>query len=313
MFRKRSIPAHRAGFRRKRIFKKAIFVAMILVLLSLLPAFFIERRGQNINERRMLRELFESGSFEKSFEQSREMLERNPLDFITLKIHGFSAYQLALAQINSFDTLYFIDESIWALRRALLVRGNSPQIFYVLGKAYYYKGQGYADLAVKYLEKARAAGFNASDIPEYLGLAYAALGDYRSSVAAFSLALTAGGNSQAPSDVLLLSIARSYLSLQEFDKARSYLVHTIDISRDVRTKTVARLLLGNVLIQTGDLYGAEAEFLRLLEESGENAEAHFQLGELYAMQGDMTRARAEWRRALRINPAHGPARNRLSL
>ena len=169
------------------------------------------------------------------------------------------------------------------------------------------------DLAVKYLEKAKTAGFNASDIPEYLGLAYAALHDYRSSVAAFSLALTGKDeNGAAPSDVLLLSIARSYLALEEYDIARSYLVHCLEISRDARTKAVARLLLGNILFQTGDLEAAEAEYLALIEESGENADARFQLGELYALQGDLTRARAEWRRALRINPVHGPARSRLN-
>jgi Tfp pilus assembly protein PilF len=50
-----------------------------------------------------------------------------------------------------------------------------------------------------------------------------------------------------------------------------------------------------------------------MEEGGENAEAHFQLGELYAGGGDSTRARAEWRRAVRIDPAHGPARTRLNM
>jgi tetratricopeptide (TPR) repeat protein len=178
-----------------------------------------------------------------------------------------------------------------------------------LGKAYYYKGQGYADLAVEYLEKAWAANFKANDIPEYLGLAYATLGDYRSSVAAFSLALTGDWE---PSDVLLLAIARSYLAMDEMEAARAYLVRCLQVSRDSNIIIVARLLLGNTLFKIGDLAGAEIEFLIVIEESGENAEAYFQLGELYALGGDTTRARAEWRRALRLDPTHGPARSRLN-
>jgi tetratricopeptide (TPR) repeat protein len=204
-----------------------------------------------------------------------------------------------------------VDDSIWSLRKALLSRDSSQdgRIFYVLGKAYYYKGQGYADLAVNYLEKAWDANFRARDIPEYLGLAYAALGDYRSSVSAFSLSLT---GEIEPSDILLLAIARSYLAMEELEAARAYLVRCLQVSRDSNTIVVARLLLGNTLAKTGDLEGAEAEYLRVLEESGENAEAYFQLGELYALRGDTTRARAEWRRALRLDPTHGPARSRLN-
>ncbi|MDR0497949.1 MAG: tetratricopeptide repeat protein [Treponema sp.] len=52
--------------------------------------------------------------------------------------------------------------------------------------------------------------------------------------------------------------------------------------------------------------------MKVLEENHENADAHYQLGELYAMEGDTTRARAEWRRALRLDPTHGPARGRLN-
>jgi predicted negative regulator of RcsB-dependent stress response len=37
------------------------------------------------------------------------------------------------------------------------------------------------------------------------------------------------------------------------------------------------------------------------------------LGELYALQGDTSRARAAWRLALRADPAHIMARTRLSI
>jgi tetratricopeptide (TPR) repeat protein len=159
------------------------------------------------------------------------------------------------------------------------------------------------------LEKAREAGYTAGDSPQYLGLAYAALGDYRSSVEAFSLALQTG----RPSDILFLSIAKSYRAMNEHDQAGAYLIHCLDVTKDSRTAAAARLFLGGIFAEKGDTAGAETEFLRAIEEGGENAEAHYQLGELYAAGGDPVRARAEWRKAIGIDPAHRLSRARLNL
>ena len=281
----------------------------MLATVALLPTFYLRIRSHSGNERRQLRTYFESNAFESAFLLSGEMLNSRPLDAFILTVRGFSAYQLAIAQINTYDTISYINDAIWALRKAMLSRGNlsDGSLFYVLGKAYFYKGPEYADLAVNFLEKARTSSFRASDIPEYLGLSYAALGDYRSSVAAFSQALPGD-----PSDLLLLSIAQSYKSLEEFEAAKAYLIHCLEISRDFNTINAARLLFANVLLKTGDISGAEAEYLKLIETSGDNAEVHYQLGELYFQLGDLTRARAEWRRAIRIDPAHGLARRRLN-
>ena len=292
--------------------QRILFVAFLLILLSLIPAVYFKLKDHRVNERRELRESFNSGAFEAAYDQSKEMLKLDPMDFSLLTFNGFSAYQIAIAQINSFDTLFYVNECIWSLRKALLFRegASDGRIFYVLGKAYYNKGAGYADLAVKYLEKARTARYRSEDIPEYLGLAYAALGDFRSSVAVFAESLSADNE---PSDVLLLSIARSYLALDENEQARAYLIRCLEISRDFKTTAAARLLNGQLLLKADDFSGAESEYLKVIEESGENAEAHYQLGELYALTGDATRARAEWRRALRIDPAHGPSRARLNI
>jgi tetratricopeptide (TPR) repeat protein len=307
MFRRQA--AYGAGSRRKSLLTKVLVGLMALVLLSLLPlTYFGLVRGRDGNERRLIRTLFESGAFEGAYSQSKEMLKENPLDSFLLTMHGFSAYQLAIAQINTSDTLLFVDECIWSLRKTMLSGDNlaDGRVFYVLGKAYFYKGQEYADLAVKYLEKARDL-YKAADIPEYLGLAYASIRDYRGSVAAFSDALT-----REPSDLLLLSIARSYMELEEEDSAKAYLHRCLEITVDSGTSAAAHLLLGNVYAKNGDFSGAENEYLKAIEENGESAEVRYQLGELYALGGDSTRARAEWRRALRVDPTYGPARSRLN-
>jgi tetratricopeptide (TPR) repeat protein len=242
------------------------------------------------------------------------------MDYFLLTLRGFSAYQLGISQINNVNAMRYFEDCIWSLRKAMLFKNavNDGRLYYVLGKAYSYRGESFADLTVKYLEKARALSYNADDIPEYLGVAYASISDYRSSVAAFAEALDPGLDPERSADLrsegpLLLSIAQSYMALGEFDRANAYLQRCIDISPDSRAILSARLLLSDVLQKTGDNSGARKQLMDILEEEDENAEAHYQLGELYALQGENVRARAEWRLALRADPAHAKARTRLSM
>jgi cytochrome c-type biogenesis protein CcmH/NrfG len=55
-----------------------------------------------------------------------------------------------------------------------------------------------------------------------------------------------------------------------------------------------------------------AVFDSVFESAGENAEAAYELGEIYASQGDTTRARAAWRRAYRADPNYAPVLTRLN-
>jgi tetratricopeptide (TPR) repeat protein len=336
MFKER--PRSEFGFqaRRKQTIKTALLTGLAILLCAALVFVLHSWRNKLGTEKKELTLLWDEGAYDKAFELSRAELENNPTDYFLLTLHGFAAYQLAIAQINSFDTQTYVDECVWSLRKALQVKNgsNDGRVQYVLGKAYYLKhkgsvhadlayqgiyedtGSGYADLAVQYLEEARDLSYAAVDISEYLGLAYAAVRDYRSSVEAFSQALPPVGGEGAsqsdyPSDQLLLAIARSYIALDEPEQAESYLVRCVEVSRDSNTVVVARLLRGEVLAKAGKSEEAEAQYQAILDEDSENAEAHFQVGELYAARGDSTRARAEWRRALRIDPTHAGARSRL--
>jgi tetratricopeptide (TPR) repeat protein len=321
MFNTRVRSEYGLHIHRKKTIHRAAALAAGLILIAAVLFSVAGRRNSSGNERKELLEYWNAGAFDRVFASSGAALASRPLDYFLLTLHGFSAYQLGVAQINSSDTLKYIDECVRTLRKALLLKNgrDDSRVFYVLGKAYCYKGPPYADLAVLYLEKARAAQYRAGDIPEYLGLSYANLRDYRGSVAAFSQALEPdypagdGGLSGGPSDVLLLSIARSYVALEETEAAQAYLLRCIEVSRDVNTRVAARLLAAEILGKAGDAAGAEAQYGAVLEEAGENAEARYQLGELYAAGGDITRARAEWRRAYRLDPAHTRVRTRLGI
>jgi len=308
---------NRASFRHgrqiyllKRIQTLAIF---LFIIMAVTASILIVSRGRNgVNyEKRELLQIWNNNDYEKTYEISKNILLQRPVDYFLLTVNGFSAYQLGISQINSHNMLLFIDECIFSLRKAMIHKAssNDGRVFYVLGKAYGYKGKEYSDLAVKYLEMA-GKSYEAADISEYLGIAYAASGDYRSSVAAFSQAFTPD---KPPSDSLLLSIARSYMAMEEYDMATGYLKRCVDISPDSKSVAVARSLLAEIYRNTGDYNSAEKQYLSILDETGANAEVYFQLGELYNLQGDTTRARSQWRTAYRQDPAHAGARARLNI
>jgi tetratricopeptide (TPR) repeat protein len=295
----------------KRI--RNITVVLLVISAVTVSVFFISKVNKGgTNEKRELLRVWSEGDFEQAYKISKNALAEKPVDYFFLTVNGFSAYQLGISQINSHDKLQFIDESIFSLRKAMLQKEASSdgRIFYVLGKAYGYKGNEYADLAVKYLEMANNLSYEARDIPEYLGLAYAAYGDYRNSVAAFSLAFSP---EKEPSDNLLLSIARSYMAMEEYSMAAVYLKRCIENSQDIKSVIISRFMLAEIFGTMGDYDNAEKQYLSIINDTGENAEVHYQLGELYSLKGDATRARSEWRIAYRQDPSHQKARARLNI
>jgi tetratricopeptide (TPR) repeat protein len=292
---------------------RALAVVFSVVIVAVISIFVVSRvRSGVVNEKREVLRVWNEGDYRQSYEISKNALINKPIDYFLLTINGFSAYQMGISQINNQNTIFYIDESIRSLRKSLLLKDSNSdgRICYVLGKAYSYKGSEYADLTIKYLERANDFSYDAQDIPEFLGLAYAACGDYRSSVEAFSQAFIPG---KPPSDTLLLSIARSYMAMEEFNMAIGYLQRCIEMSPDSKSIVIARFLLAEIYIASGDYDSAEKNYLSILDDTGESAEVHFQLGELYNLKGDTTRARSEWRNAFRQDPAHARARARLNI
>jgi len=297
---------------KKQVIQGTVFF-LVLGGALILFFFFFRAKFREAGIKKDILGYWEQGLWTEAYETSKNALASKPMDTFYLTINGFAAYQSAMAQINNAGALEYIDECIWSLRRALLGRNSDKdgKIRYVLGKAYYAKGPDYADLSVRYLEEAKSAAFYAGDLDQYLGLAYAAINNYRKSIEALTASLDSAGKDM-DSDLLLMRIAQSYMGLEDWETAKAYLVRCINASRDTGLTLKSRLLLGKVLRNSGDLDGAIAAFDLVLEESGENAEAAFELGEIYASRGEMIRARAAWRRARRADPNFAPVISRLN-
>ena len=324
MYKKKQRIGYKSYVRKKRLIITGIVIVLsgfiVATGIYLIIKFWDSVRG----EKRELLQLWDNGSYNEVYEQSLAHLGSRPLDYFLLTMHGFSAYQMGISQINNQDASVYFDDCINKLRKAMHLPNaeNDGRIFYVLGKAYSYKGESYADLEIKYLEKARKMPYYADDIPEYLGIAYASIGHlnmeyYRNSVDAFTEALkpwsTDGLSEENSSGLLLFHIAKSYSSLGDNEMAGSYLKQCIAVSRDIHVVISAKLLLADIYKILGDYSSAQGLLQDILTEGPESAELHYLLGEIYFLQGENVRARSEWRLALNMDPAHSKARARLAL
>ena len=153
MIANRSQSGRFQNFRRIRTIRNVALAAAAGIFLILALIVISNFRSTGRNEIIATKELYKASEYEKAYLESCELLKQHPLDYSLLTVRGFSAYWLAVSQINAFDTLFFIDDCISTLRKALLLPESESDggIYYVLGKAYYDKGAGYADLAVQYL------------------------------------------------------------------------------------------------------------------------------------------------------------------
>jgi tetratricopeptide (TPR) repeat protein len=299
---------------KKQVVQGIVFFAALVPVLVVFIIFSQSRMRDSHSKREVL-EYWEQGLWKDAFIKSKDSLASAPMDAFFLTMNGFSAYQAAITRTNNVETFEYIDESIWSLRKVLLVKNadRDGKIRYTLGKAYYAKGQDYADLSIKYLEEAKAKGFTAGDLNEYLGLSYQLAKEYGKSIEVLSASLDPANDEG--SDLLLYHIAQSYMGLEDWDQAKAYLTRCTEATRDADLELKARLLLGKVLRNSGGLEEAIKILNLVLDSGGENkvlAEAAFELGEIYDAMGDMIKARAMWRLSARSDNTFAPARDRLN-
>ena len=302
--------------RKSKLMRNAIIVLCICIVLAVVSFFsyrFVVNRLYAHPSFHLLRHQWESYDYPAVYETSHSLLERAPFNNTARTYHGYAAFYLGVSALDTSNAQGYLDEAINNLRIALMSAKQSlvPQLEYMLGKAYFYKNTVssyyYSDLAIKYLKQAREHGYKADDIPEYLGLSYAALDMTMDSITSFTEALLA-----RESDALLLSIAEQYYKIGQHAAAEQYLFRVIKDCDDKNLVLQSRMLLGTIYTDEEKYAEAEKEFLSILEEDKNFADAYYELGALYEKQGDIIKARAEWRRALRIQVNHQKALKKLS-
>ena len=251
-----------------------------------------------------MHDLWEAGRYGAIIDRSSDVLEETPLDESALVLGGFSYFYDGVNQVSDEEKREYLDRAIVLLRKALVLRRTplQAQVHYVLGKAYYHRGDFYYDLAVEHMRRSVDQGYVADDTYEYLGMAYARLGRYEKSVESFSTAIE-----RNPSDLLYLTVAETYMQAGCHAEAESYLMEAVSTTDDEFLVQRARFMLGEVYIQEGQLEEAQRQFELVIDSNAKSAEAHYQLGRVYDLMGNTERARYEWRETIRIDPNHAGA------
>ena len=288
-------------------------ILVAIAALVFLTIFLVHSYTKNKITLKTIKQCWAEYDYQKVYEQTKLFLQDKPYNNTALTYYGYACFYLAKSQNDTFQEQEFLDESINSLRLAMYDASKSllPQLQYMLGKAYFYKNTittyYYADLAIKYLNLAKENGYQADDISEYLGLSYASLGMTYESIAAFTEALIV-----RESDSLLLSIAEQYYKETEYNASTQYLFRIIDNSDNDDIIIKSRLLLGNIYIDTDELDKALEQFNLVIEKDDDSADAHYGLGLIYEKQQNLVSARAEWRKARKIQPNHAGAVKKLS-
>jgi tetratricopeptide (TPR) repeat protein len=251
-----------------------------------------------------------AGDKAATLEMARSSLERAPVDPFYLSFNGIAAYYLSMDKPEGDERQALLDESVGSLRKAMASGGKLPvkaQVEYVLGKAYYQKGQPWYDLATKYLAAAKASGYEGKDSDQYLGLCYAGMQNHGEAVKHFEDALKAG-----PSDVLMLSAAISYKELGDSARTENLLSSVVSSASDALIVQRARFILGEMATAGGDWAKAASIYQSVVDTDPRSAEGWYRLGLVAEAQNDPIKARADWRKATSIDPNHVEARKKLA-
>lgn len=312
------IPENRFNYPKKKKVKLKRIIIAILFLLLVVVMFFIGMNGKisdfistskNITpEEITLEELWIDSKYKELSERCEDLLDKNPLDPESLIYNGFAYFHLGIAQFTLEDQLPLLDLAIINLRKALLLNSHplSGKVNYILGKSYYHKGRYYLDQAIYHIDKSISLGYINVDTYKYLGLSYSELGFYEMGIQYF---LKAENNEK--NDMLLLVIGQTYYKLGDTNNSQLYLKRAIEMNDDFRVEIKSRFLLGKMFFEKGELSKAEDQYNLILVKDIKSADAHYYLGEIYKEQDNTIKARAEWRKALELDPSHYGALLRL--
>jgi len=286
----------------------AFLLAIIGVRLGKSGAFTKIAAGSAVSKSQILRDWGEK-KWDVVRSESLASLAIRPLDAFYLSFRGLASFYKGMELPAGEDRAALVDEAVICLRKALASGGRMPraQVQYVLGKAYFDKGDYYFDEAAKYLELSLASGYLASDSREYLALAYVGLGDEAAAVKNFEAALV-----KDRSDLLLIAAAKAYVEAREPVKAEALLLEVLSNGKDDLAKENGRFILGDIYKARGDIGKAEEQYNLILSKNPVSAEAYYRLGLVHQSMGDPIKARAEWRKAVSIDPMHAAARQKLS-
>jgi tetratricopeptide (TPR) repeat protein len=254
--------------------------------------------------------LWESREYEEVYALCETALLTSPMDSFYLTFKGFSAFYLGVMESDGEKRMLLTDESIFALRKALIdtkVRLRA-QIYYILGKAYFHKGTEYCFESIEYLCDSIEYEYFAPDIWEYLALAAQQAGRIDDSLVYYDNAVMQ--NPAMPE--LLLAAGMINNSVGNTVKAETLALKAFGLTDDDYLAESCRFLLGDIYLKTDRLDDAMNYYNEILDKNPQSADTWYQKGLVFAAKNDPVQARAAYRRALAIDPMHAGSRVKLA-
>ena len=313
---KQTRPNRRHARGRQFHWRRLVVPLALIVLGSAIVLIFLNQ-GQSKGEKTVSRQLILQEWKKSDWAALRAScdagLEKHPLDVFYLGMKGIASFYDAMALQGGDNRDALIADAIVSIRKSLAVGGSDfggiprAQLEYILAKAYYHAGGSSMDLAATYLLEAEKLGYAAPDLHEYLAMIESSLGNDASALAEFDKAIAIDS-----SPMLRIAAASVQIRRGNADKAEILLKEAISGTQDIVAVEKARLLLAQVYFSKSRWDDCEAQLTALVAENPESAEAYYQLGLLYQAKGDQIHARAEWRKAVSIDPMHAGARQKLA-
>jgi len=294
----------------KRKISLRIFIILFFLIISIFY-FFLQRNNRNkafeIGDNKLnLIDLWQDNLYDEIYDYTKSNLEKDPTNEYFLFFFAKSAYQKALELRLDQDNLNLLDESIYAFRK-LEIQNNfnlKEQIYFSLGKAYYYKGEFYYDLALQYLKKAYDKNKNIDSLLEYLALTYDKLHKEEEALELFKNIYKKNKNT-----LLLWNIARIYYNIEDYENAflfnEDLLNNNLNQAQENLDKNLLQKSLklkANIFLKQDNDSKALEYYNKILEINDKNIEVLIELGDWYEKYGDSVKARSYWREAESIIP-----------
>jgi tetratricopeptide (TPR) repeat protein len=275
-----------------KFFMLLFLCAVMIFLAVLLIGQHLE--GRRTQESSLMRELFLQQSYNAVIQEHEKLPEELQLSVTGLYYTGLSHYALGqyTDAVRQFELL-----------RVLYPGQSSPYILEITGTAYRHLGS--FEKAARMLERSIESGRDTDSVYLHLIYCYRQLGEFDHMIDLLA--------SYSPDDVKILFWAVDSLTEAGMGSRALSVLQQAHEETPLDLRITERLAL--MLQKNGRLSEAEALLDAALDSSevgdAERSGLLLRLGDIYYYQGHLLEARNAWKEALRLDPAHTDARERL--
>ncbi|UCB47056.1 MAG: tetratricopeptide repeat protein [Spirochaetota bacterium] len=278
-----------------------IFYSVFFLNIYMLYSKVVEFYRVRFNDYTFLEKNLESGNYNIVVHEGLPYLVKSPYNARLLRYIG-EAYYYISSDLTGNEKEESVERAIFYIRKGIVLSNFDDVLtksYYILGMAYFRKGEQNYELATQYLGLALENGYEDDTIFEIMGYCYYKLGVLDEAIKYLekTVALT-------DKDVGHLFLAYAYKDKGMYESAVQELNNLVNKTSDHAILEEAYEALAWIDFQEERYEQARAHLYMVLELNEKSAEAYFLLGNIHEIEGDMISARKEWRRVLSIDPKH---------